>query len=441
MLYLLLMMDYSLATAESLSAALLDARSRTLALVEGLNEQQLQGPVLPTINPLRWEIAHTAYFHEVWVLRHLGKYPPIRTDADALFDSISIQHDERWELPLPNLVDTFVYMNDVLQNELDQLKQIDLNDNAKYFYLLALFHEDMHGEAFTYARQTLAYPRPSFIQEKQNKELYSAVKQEDIEIPGGKFLLGATRESGFIFDNEKWAHEITLAPFKIAKYAVSNEGYLEFVEANGYQNEKYWCEAGWLWRNKTKLNHPVYWKQDSDKKWYQRQFNQWLPLGMSDAAIHISWYEAQAFCNWANRRLPTEAEWEFAAACDPNNQEKNLMFKRDFPWGDVDNRGNANLDTNHSGPVEVGAYPAGDSAWGCCQMIGNVWEWTASTFLPYPGFSPDWYTEYSRPLFKQTKVLRGGAWVTRSRMLRNTWRNYYGPDRNDVFAGFRTCAR
>jgi len=152
------------ATIGNLTAALLDVRSRTLALVEGLNEQQLLGPILPTVNPLQWEIAHAAYFHELWVLRHLGQQQAIRSDVDALFDSISIQHEDRWQLPLPSLSETFEYMNNVLQAELLQLKSIELNDTAKYYYLLALFHEDMHNEAFTYTRQTLGYSKPSYIQ-------------------------------------------------------------------------------------------------------------------------------------------------------------------------------------------------------------------------------------------------------------------------------------
>jgi iron(II)-dependent oxidoreductase len=429
------------ATIGNLTAALLDVRSRTLALVEGLNEQQLLGPILPTVNPLRWEIAHAAYFHELWVLRHLGQQQAIRSDVDALFDSISIQHEDRWQLPLPSLSETFEYMNNVLQAELLQLKSIELNDTAKYYYLLALFHEDMHNEAFTYTRQTLGYSKPIYIQGNEKRELSFSHAQIDIKIPGGKFLLGAERNGEFIFDNEKWAHEIIVTPFKIAKYAVSNEDYLEFVEAGGYQNKKFWDHISWQWRCENELEHPIYWKKDADRRWTARQFDQWGILEPTHAVMHISWYEAQAFCSWANRRLPTEAEWEFAAAGDPSDHACGAVQKRVFPWGNELRNDHANLDSVNLGTVAVDAYPQGDSAFGCRQMIGNVWEWTASTFLPYPGFSPDGYAEYSRPLFGQTKVVRGGAWTTRGRMLRNTWRNYYGPDRNDVFAGFRTCAK
>ena len=434
-------MNTTLATKNALAEALLDARSRTLALVEGLNKEQLIGPILPTLNPLRWEIAHTAYFHEFWVLRHLGKQAPILPHADELFDSISIQHEDRWQLQLPSLQETFIYMNNVLKAELLQLRKHELSDQKKYFYLLALFHEDMHCEAFTYTRQTLAYPAPKFITKKFNENTSESINGLDIEIPGGKFLLGADRNINFVFDNEKWAHEITIAPFRIAKYAVRNEEYLEFVEANGYETETYWDAEGWQWRSENNLTHPLYWKKDSDQKWYERKFDQWLELQANHAVIHISWYEAKAYCQWADRRLPTEIEWEFAAACGPDTKENGVFTKRVYPWGNELRDDCANFDGKTLGTANVNEYPHGDSAFGCRQMMGNVWEWTDSTFLPYPGFSPDCYTEYSRPLFATTKVLRGGAWTTRGRMLRNTWRNYYGPDRNDIFAGFRTCVK
>ena len=435
------LMNYRHATAENLTAALLDARSRTLALVTDLDEQQLRGPKLSTINPLCWEIAHTAYFHELWVLRHLGKQQEILPGSDELFDSISIQHERRWDLPLPDIAGTLRYMDDVLSAELLQLNQIELEDSAKYFYLLALFHEDMHGEALTYTRQILAYPAPGFMQEKAPAGHTGAPANEDIEIAGGRFMLGTERNGEFVFDNEKWAHKVALAPFSIARYAVSNQDYAEFVEAKGYTTEKYWCQEGWCWRCEQGLECPVYWKKDSDHTWYARQFDQWHALALPHPVIHVSWYEARAFCRWANRRLPTEAEWEFAAACNPENQTDDVAHKTVFPWGDDASANCANLDSAGSGTAAVDACSGGDSAPGCRQMLGNVWEWTDSTFLPYPGFSPDWYTEYSRPLFGQTKVLRGGAWTTRGRMIRNTWRNYYGAGRNDVFAGFRTCAR
>jgi len=438
-------LNFSNATVDSLSTALLEVRSKTLALVEDLDEQQLMGKVLPTVNPLRWEMAHAAYFHETWVLRHLGAQEPVDKQSDALFDSIGIQHKDRWDLPLPSLQDTFAYMNEVLQRELELLNNIELDQRAKYFYLLALFHEDMHNESFVCTRQTLSYPKPDFILEKTSpkkitKEKYTNIAHEDIEVAGSSFMLGAERGNEFTFDNEKWAHKVELAAFKIAKYAVSNEQFLEFVEAGAYSNAKLWSEAGWQWREQENLQHPIYWEKQADGEWYVREFDQWRSIKLNHAVSHISWYEAEAFCNWAQRRLPSEAEWEFAASCHVDEtmeyQNKNIFPGRD-DWTGV----HANLDYVRHGTARVDDYAESDSAMGCRQMFGNVWEWTSSTFEPYPGFSPDWYTELSRPLFSNTKVLRGGAWPTRSRMMRNTLRNYYGPHRNDVFSGFRTCAK
>lgn len=437
-------MNYQSATVDSISKALLDVRSRTLALVEGLTEDELIGEKLPTVNPLKWEIAHAAYFHETWVLQHLGGQKALLKNADELFDSITIEHKERWHLPLPSLANTFEYMNSVLEHELELLRKIELDNNAKYFYLLAVFHEDMHNEAFLYTRQTFSYPRPNYIKDKVVTKTIKTRSvndfNQDINISGGSFKLGAERDGDFIFDNEKWAHAINVAPFKIAKYAVSNEQYLEFVEAGGYQQEKFWDAEGWQWCNQQNLRQPVYWKKDSSGQWYEKFFDQWRPLELCHAVIHVSWYEAQAFCKWSDRRLPTEAEWEFVAACDPNVTNDGHYQKNIYPFGKKLHEIYANLDCTNLGTVDVSAYPESDNVFGCRQMFGNVWEWTASTFNPYPGFSPDWYKEFSQPLFGQTKVLRGGAWTTRSRMLRTTLRNYYGPDRNDVFAGFRTCA-
>ena len=194
---------------------------------------------------------------------------------------------------------------------------------------------------------------------------------------------------------------------------------------------------------KTRLDHPVYWKRAANGRWLQRIYDQYVALNENLPIVHVSWYEAEAFCNWAGRRLPTEGEWEVAASIEPaQSAAGESARRRHFPWGDHAPRSQmANLDWQNPGPVEVAAYGAGDSAFGCRQMIGNVWEWTVTDFQPYPGFSVDPYKEYSQPWFGTHKVLRGGCWATSSLLIRNTWRNFYTPDRRDVWAGFRTCAR
>ena len=189
-----------------------------------------------------------------------------------------------------------------------------------------------------------------------------------------------------------------------------------------------------------KAQHPVYWKRESADHWTRRHFNQYLRLEENLPVLHVNWYEAEAYCRWAGRRLLTEPEWEMAASQSFQLDGTISEAKRRFPWGDEPpTNGRANLDWEAGGCVEVGALEEGDSPSGCRQMIGNVWEWTASDFLPYPGFVVDPYKDYSEPWFGTRKVLRGGCWTTRSRLIHNTWRNYYTPDRRDVWAGFRTA--
>lgn len=424
----------------ALIAQMEDARARTLTLIQGLDTEQLMGPRLPTVNPLRWEIGHAAYFHEYWVLRqHLGEAPG-HPDVDRLYDSITIAHDTRWDLPLPPMDQTLGYMDGVLQRVRHHLANDGPDPERDYLAQYAVFHEDMHTEAFTYTRQTLAYPAPG-IGAPLDAAWQAGGLEADVEIPGGEFILGSRPEDGFAFDNEKWGHPVQVQPFRIARAAVSNTEFAAFVEDSGYRRPELWDEEGWQWRTAGGLEHPVYWRRGAEG-WEWRHFDRWEPLPPDAAVIHVSWHEARAWCRWAGRRLPTELEWEVAAAGEPTVDGRSLApGKRRYPWGDAPpDPSRANLDGGALGTIDVAALPAGDSAFGCRQMLGNAWEWTDTVFEPYPGFTPDMYRDYSMPLFGQTRVLRGGGWATRSRLIRNTWRNYYGPDRNDVFAGFRTCA-
>jgi iron(II)-dependent oxidoreductase len=232
-----------------------------------------------------------------------------------------------------------------------------------------------------------------------------------------------------------------LQPFALARAPVTQAEFAAFVEGGGYRRREFWDEEGWRWREGAAAEGPVYWQRQPSGTWLRRAFDRWVPLEPHRPVLHVNWYEADAYCRWAGRRLPAEAEWEAAAAAEPGADSGLSARKRHFPWGDgPPGAGRANLDGYRLGCVDVGALPAGDSAVGCRQLIGNVWEWTASDFLPYPGFVADPYREYSQPWFGTHKVLRGGCWATRGRLLRNTWRNFYRPGRRDVWAGFRTCA-
>jgi gamma-glutamyl hercynylcysteine S-oxide synthase len=420
--------------AQDLALWVKDAREKTLALVSDLDDAQLIGPKLSILNPLLWEIGHVAWFQERWVLRHANGRAPIRPDSDSFYDSTNVPHDTRWHLPLPRRDQTLAYMNAVADLILERLENREPETTERYFILLSVFHEDMHTEAFTATRQILGYPPPRLGEGYRPR---GGPLPGDVEIPGGTFALGATADEPFVFDNEKWVHPVEVAPFSIARAAVTQAEFAAFVDAGGYVRESYWSPAGWQWRESAGAQHPVYWRRTGSNGWERRDFDRWVPLEEHRPVININWHEAEAYCRWAGRRLPTEAEWEMAAAVEPSPS----AHKRKFPWGIAPlTSQSAHLNWTGGGCTDVGALPDGDSAYGCRQMLGNVWEWTASDFLPYPGFVADPYKEYSQPWFGTHKVLRGGCWATRDRLLRNTWRNFYEAHRRDVWAGFRTCA-
>ena len=459
-----------------------DAHNRTLELVAGLDEEQVIGPKLPIVNPLRWEIGHVAWFHEKFILRDLYGRPPLLANGDSLYDSITIHHDQRWDLPLLSMQETLDYTEDVLHECLSLLPDGSADPAQSYIYCFCTYHEDMHTEAYCWSRQTLGYPEPSLANGQRPEDANAGAWPGDAAIPGGAFFPGASTETPFVFDNEKWAFETIVKPFHIAMAPVTNAEFMRFVNAGGYRRREFWSDAGWSWREQASARHPVYWLGGDGGEWRLRRFDQIEEMPPHQPVIHVNWYEADAYCRWVGRRLPTEVEWEAAAlgepaqdetaqdesahgqsaqnesvrpesaqdesaqdesAQDESAQDKGMLAsnKRSYPWGEQPpGVRHASLDGRALGCIDVAARPAGDSAFGCRQMIGNVWEWTASTFAPFPGFSPDAYKEYSEPLFYDTKVLKGGTWATRSRMITGRYRNFFTPDRRDVLAGFRTCA-
>jgi iron(II)-dependent oxidoreductase len=422
-----------------LAAWVRDARTRTLELVADLSDEQLLGPRLAIVNPPLWEIGHVAWFQERWALRRAGE-PPVHPGADSLYDSAAIAHDIRWDLALPSRQKTLAYLMAVRDAVLERIEAGHLSDSDRYFLQLGVFHEDMHNEAFTYTRQTHGYCAPRSSRPPTVASQVGPLRG-DAEIPGGRFLFGATRGEPFVFDNEKWSHPVEIHPFAIARAAVTQSEFQEFVEADGYRRREFWSDPGWDWRLRIEADHPLYWRQESAGRWLRQDFDRWLPLEPHRPVLHVNWWEAQAYCNWVGRRLPTEAEWEVAASAEPADRGLSEI-KRRFPWGDSPPHAEqANLGGGSGSAADVAAFPAGDSAFGCRQMMGNVWEWVADNFEAYPGFEVDPYREYSQPWFGTHKVLRGGAWTTQPRLLRNTWRNFYTPDRRDVWAGFRTCRR
>jgi iron(II)-dependent oxidoreductase len=427
------------ATADELAVQLRDVRTRTRRLTKDLSTEQLMGPMLPIVNPVLWEIGHVGWFHEYWTLRHAHGDAPLLERADRLWNSSTVAHATRWELDLPARDGVFSYMTDVLARQVDRLRR-GVDVPARYYYELAIRHEDMHVEALTYTRQTLRYPRPQSL---GAPAIHGAgAWPGDVDVPGGRWRLGSTAADGFVFDNEKWAHEIDLAPFRIARAPVTNAEFAAFVDAGGYRRQEFWSAAGWAWREHDRAERPAYWLDNDGGTWTWRRYREVEQLAPDAPVTFVNWYEAEAWCRWAKRRLPSEAEWEASALGEPVADGSRLAErKRRWPWGAAaPDLAHANLDFACDGPLDVAACPAGDSALGCRQMIGNVWEWTASDFVPFPGFAADPYEDYSQPWFNTRKVLRGGSFATSARIARPGYRNFFTPERSDVIAGFRACA-
>src|SRR5262249_26251479 len=254
-----------------LTSQLHQTRIRTLRLTDGLSSEQLMGIKLDIVNPVLWEIGHVGWFHEYWTLRHSHGQVPLNDPADDLWNSSNAAHDTRWSLNLPDCDGTFAYLAEVLERQCAQLARADFPEPALYFYELAIRHEDMHVEALTYMRETLAYPRPRGLGDRASTA--AGDLPSDVDVPGGAWRLGATPPEGFVFDNEKWAHEVKLSPFRIARAPVTNREFAAFVEAGGYRVSEFWSEAGWAWRERLRAERPIYWQPKSDGVWTWRRYD------------------------------------------------------------------------------------------------------------------------------------------------------------------------
>ena len=388
------------ASAAQLAAAMRDARNYTLALFERFQSAGLDDlarvPYLPIINPPLWELGHIAWFAEWFVLREAAtshpaaaQHPCLLPAGDRWFDSGNVAHATRWELDLPDTATIKKYADEVLTQILNKLAHVADDATALYPYRLVLAHEDMHGEAFAYTLQTLGLAAPPQFAARK----FSLEPQTDLRLAGGTFQLGSPASPEFVFDNEKWAHPITLPEFTISSTLVSNREYQQFMDDGGYEKMQFWDDAGRAWLAANKRSAPRYW-QRGGQRWLCKQFDTLIELSDEEPVRHVSLHEAQAYCRWAGRRLPSEVEWEFAA----------LSGHPDFRWGDL-------------------------------------WEWTDSPFEPYPGFLADAYLEYSAPWFGTHQVLRGASFATQQRIRSPRYRNFFTAERDDIFVGFRTCAK
>jgi ergothioneine biosynthesis protein EgtB len=386
------------ARPQQLAEALQAARHYTLSLFDSFAAAGMdvaaQVPQLRIVNPPLWELGHIAWFAEWFILREASSSHPadalyscLLTRGDDLFDSANVPHRSRWTLDMPSTGGVKTYCREVLDRVLDKLSREANVDAALYPYRLALAHEDMHGEAFHYTLQTLGLAAPGAARQSG----LAASARAEIAFPGGTLQMGSAQDGGFVFDNERDAHPCYVAPFRIDSTLVTNAQYADFVDDGGYQKRQFWSEAGCAWLMGQERSAPRHWQRDGDQ-WRTVRFGQLSTLAAAEPVRHVNLFEAQAYCLWAERRLATEAEWEYAA----------LSGHPVFRWGEL-------------------------------------WEWTASPFEPYPGFVADAYREYSAPWFMAQQVLRGASFATPARLRSPKFRNFYLPERDDIFAGFRTC--
>jgi gamma-glutamyl hercynylcysteine S-oxide synthase len=420
-----------LGDASSLSLSLAAARERTLQLARSAREQlgdAMPTPYDPVLNPFRWELGHVGWFEHWWITRNTERRrgamaDPACTrssdaDADALYDSSLVQHETRWSLPLPDterIVDGLAAQR---SSTSALLRESAGDDDSLYFFRLALHHEHMHAEAWVMMAQVLGLEPGCETAQRAMPEVKRA---QVLQVPS-TFVRMQSSNVGFAFDNERGVREVTVPPFVVDHAPVTWERYLLFVDSGGYAEREWWSDAGWEWLHEQRMTHPRYLRRkravvsppshpgrdDSGERasplgnprtprtldvWQQCRFGQWHDVDPTHAATHLSHHEAQAWCRWAGRALPTEAQWRAAQQAHPEA----------FVWG-------------------------------------HVWEWTATRFEPFDGFVAHPYRDYSQPWFDGRPVLKGASQYTHPQMKHPAYRNFYLPHRNDAMAGFRTCA-
>jgi iron(II)-dependent oxidoreductase len=454
--------------------ALERSRLRTLAYTD-LDDDLLVRQHSPLMSPLVWDLAHIGNYEELWLLRALTGADPLLPGIDDLYDAFRHPRADRPALPLLTPAQARAYIADVRARVLDTLATVDgqANDDrggddqltrlltGGFVYGMVIQHEHQHDETLLATLQLAtaadAQPRPvaprPLVDEGAPLPAGRPVHGE-VLVPAGPFTMG-TSVDPWAYDNERPAHRVDVPAFWIDRLPVSNQAHLAFLEDGGYADERLWSAAGWAWRCRERLEAPLFWRRDGAGGWLRRRFGRDEALPLDEPVQHVCWYEAEAHARWAGRRLPTEAEWEKACAHDPATGRS-----RRFPWGDDPPTPRlANLGHRAARPAPLGAYPDGASASGVEQLIGDVWEWTASDFAAYPGFAAFPYREYSEVFyrgpgdterdggrradadlerqFRDYKVLRGGSWAVDPSAARATFRNWDHPIRRQIFVGFR----
>jgi iron(II)-dependent oxidoreductase len=432
---------------EKIAAELLAARERTTLLTTAVDEADLVRQHSPLMSPLAWDLAHVANQEELWLLREVGGRDPMHPEIDPLYDAFEHPRAQRLTLPLLPPKAARDYGHEVRGRVMDLLDRVGFEGapragNSGQTRLLAdgfafgmvAQHEVQHDETMLATHQLRAGAPVLTAPLPPPAPPDAASLPAEVLVPGGPFMMGASAEP-WALDNERPAHEVDVPAFCLDTTPVTNSAYIEFIEGGGYDDPRWWTADGWGHRQRAGLAAPLFWERDAGG-WCRMSFGHKALVVPDEPVMHVCWYEADAYARWAGRRLPTEPEWEKAARLDPASGRS-----RRYPWGDADPTSSlANLGQRYLRPAPAGSYPDGAAPCGARQLIGDVWEWTGSDFLPYPGFEAWPYKEYSEVFFGQEyKVLRGGAFGVSPVACRATFRNWDYPIRRQIFAGFRTA--
>ncbi|BCO33855.1 ergothioneine biosynthesis protein EgtB [Mycobacterium heckeshornense] len=417
---------------DKLARDLTRARERTLRLVD-FDDAELRRQYDPLMSPLVWDLAHIGQQEELWLLRGGDPDRPglLPADVEILYDAFVHSRASRADLPLLSPAQARAYCRAVRSAALDALDAAPDEPDANFVFAMVVSHEHQHDETMLQALNLRTGP-PLLGAAAALPSGRPGVAGTSVLVPGGPFVLGVdAADEPFSLDNERPAHVVDVPSFRIGRVPVTNGEWRQFIDDGGYHEPRWWSERGWQHRQQAGLTAPRFWAADGLTR---TRFGHVEAIPDDEPVQHVTYFEAEAYAAWAGARLPTEIEWEKACAWDPA-----VNARRRYPWGaEEPSAAHANLGGGALRPAPVGAYPAGASAYGAEQLLGDVWEWTSSPLQPWPGFVPMIYQRYSTPFFGgDYRVLRGGSWAVEPGILRPSFRNWDHPYRRQIFAGVR----
>jgi ergothioneine biosynthesis protein EgtB len=413
-----------------------ETRSRTLELVKNLKKDDFVVQTASYMSPPKWHVGHVSWIYEAIMSKLDEDYEfhskEFSEYLNSYYQQFGVPHDKKLRgiTSRPTVDEIFQYFNTINQKVEKFITSRELSEDEKKIIIIGFHHECQHQELLVYDLQHLLAEQ--YLPVRKNKIVKQQEKQKEfVKISGGLYTMGYNGKN-YCYDIELPEHKTYLKNFKIGIFPVTNQEYLEFMNGGGYETYKHWLSDGWEKVKSNEWRSPMYWEKINDE-WHVRDFLGIRKINPNEPVCHVSYYEADAYCKWAGKRLPTEAEWEKASCWNEEKQEKTV-----FPWGNESpSEEKCNLlESHHWGCTEIGTYPNGTSPSGCQQMIGDVWEWTTSEFMGYPGFKSG-FDEYNDKWFTNQKVLRGGSFGTPKMSIRGSYRNFFRLDERWLFSGFR----